>query len=114
MNKAFFLIVPTGFTTLLVLVLAVLVLTVMVLVLAVLVLVLVAVLVASYSDAFRIDLASINFHGHRTQRLSCVRLLLTSNQLGLLCSIVKLSCHCYLTLLVDFIILQLLVCVYGS
>ena len=104
MNKAFLLIVPTGLTTVLVLVLAVLVLTVMVLVLAVLVLVLavlvlvlVAVLVASYSDAFRIDLASINFHGHRTRRLSCVRLLLTSNQLGLLCIIVKLSCHFYLT-----------------
>ena len=64
-NKVFFLIEPTGFTTVLVLVLvlAVLVLTVLVivlavlvLVLAVLVLVLVPVLVASYSDAFRIKL----------------------------------------------------------
>ena len=46
-NKAFFLIEPTGFTTVLVLVL--------VLVLAALVLVLVAVLVASYSNAFCIN-----------------------------------------------------------
>ena len=83
MNKALFLFEPTGFTTVLVLVLAVLVLTVLVLVLAVLVLVLavlvlvlVTVLVASFSDAFRINLASINFHGHRTQRLTCIRLLL--------------------------------------
>ena len=52
MNEAFFLIVPTGFTTVLVLVL---VLAVLVLVLAALVLVLVAVLVASWSDAFRIN-----------------------------------------------------------
>ena len=102
MNKVFFLIELTGFTT--VLVLAVLVLTVLVLVLAVLVLgvavlvlVLLTVLVASYSDAFRINLASINFHGHRTRRLTCVRLLLTSNHLGLQCIVVKFSCHFYLT-----------------